>query len=90
MEKKNKNVIDVKERKMGKMSWISYLCEYGNTKELIEEIGEELANQFLHAHNQMRDNRDNPAYNKLNEIHDEMQKEVKHEKMSSLRIYPSK
>ena len=71
---------------MGKMSWISYLCEYGNTKELIEEIGEELANQFLHAHNQMRDNRDNPAYDKLNDIHDEMQKEVKNEQMSSLRV----
>ena len=71
---------------MSKMSWISYLCESGNTKELIEEVGEELANQFLHAHNQMRDNRDNPAYDKLNEIHDEMQKEVKNEQMSSLRV----
>jgi len=71
---------------MSKMSWISYLCESGNTKELIEEVGEELANQFLHAHNQMRNNRDNPAYNKLNEIHDEMQKEVKDEQVSSLRV----
>ena len=71
---------------MGKMSWISYLCESGNTKELIEEVGEELANQFLHAHNQMRDNRDNPAYDKLNEIHDEMQKEVEDEQVSSLRL----
>ena len=71
---------------MGKMSWISYLCESGNTKELIEEVGEEIANQFLHAHNQMRNNRDNPAYDKLNEIHDEMQKEVKDEQVSSLRV----
>ena len=71
---------------MSKMSWISYLCESGNTKELIEEVGEELANQFLHAHNQMRNNRDNPAYDKLNEIHDEMQKEVKDEQVSSLRV----
>ena len=74
---------------MGKMSWISYLCESGNTKELIEEVGKELAGQFLHAHNQMRENKDNPAYDKLNEIHDEMQKEVKDEQVSSLRL-PSK
>ena len=71
---------------MSKMSWISYLCESGNTKELIEEVGEKIANQFLHAHNKMRDSRDNPAYDKLNEIHDEMQKEVKNEQMSSLRL----
>jgi len=37
----------------------------------------------------MRDNKDNPAYDKLNEIHDEMQKEVKDEQVSSLRL-PSK
>ena len=61
---------------MSKMSWISYLCETGNKKELIEEVGKELANGFLKAHNEMRENKDNPAYNKLNEIHDEMQKKV--------------
>lgn len=64
---------------MSKMSWISYLCESGNKKQLVEEIGEELANQFLHAHNQMRENRDNPAYDKLNKIHDKMQKNFKNE-----------
>ena len=79
MEKKNKNVIDVKERKMGKMSWISYLCETGNEKELEEFVGKGLATEFLKAHNQMRDNKDNPAYDKLNEIHDEMQKEINNE-----------
>ena len=61
---------------MSKMSYISYLCESGNKKELVEEVGIELANEFLQAHNQMRDNRDNTAYDKLNEIHDEMQKEI--------------
>jgi len=71
---------------MGKMSWISYLCESGDTKGLTEEVGKELADQFLHAHNQMRENKDNPAYDKLNEIHDEMQKEVKDEQVSSLRL----
>ena len=64
---------------MSKMSWISYLCESGNKKQLVEEIGEELANQFLHAHNQMRENRNNPAYDKLNKIHDEMQRNFKNE-----------
>ena len=61
---------------MSKMSYISYLCESGNKKELVEEVGIELADEFLQAHYQMRDNRDNPAYDKLNEIHDEMQKEI--------------
>jgi hypothetical protein len=89
MAKQNKNVIYVKERRMGKMSWISYLCESGNEKELIEFVGKGLATEFLKAHNQMRDNKDNPAYDKLNEIHDEMQKEVKDEQVSSLRL-PSK
>jgi len=64
---------------MSKMSWISYLCESGNKKQLVEEIGEELANEFLHAHNQMRENRNNPAYDKLNKIHDEMQRNFKNE-----------
>ncbi len=62
---------------MSKMSWISYLCENGKKKELIEEVGQELAEGFLEAHNQMRKNKNNPAYEKLNEIHDEMQKKAK-------------
>ena len=68
---------------MGKMSWISYLCENGNIKELEEFVGKGLATEFLKAHNQMRDNRDNPAYDKLNDIHDEMQKEVENERVVS-------
>ena len=71
---------------MSKMSWISYLCETGNKKELIEEVGIELAEGFLKAHNQMRENKNNPAYDKLNEIHDEMQREVKDAKVSSVRV----
>ena len=70
---------------MSKMSWISYLCESGNTKELIEEVGEELANQFLHAHNQMRNRKNEPAFKVLNKIHDNMQKEV-HDEMLKLDI----
>jgi len=69
---------------MGKMSWISYLCETGNRKALIEEVGSiEVANEFLEAHSIMRKNKDNPAYQKLNDIHDEMQKEVKNERIVS-------
>ena len=68
---------------MGKMSYISYLCETGNEKELIEFVGKGLATEFLKAHNQMRNNKDNPAYDKLNEIHDEMQKEVENERIVS-------
>ena len=71
---------------MGKMSLISYLCEHNYKKELIEEVGIEMADGFLEAHNTMRENRDNPAFKKLNEIHDEMQKEVNSAKMSSVRI----
>lgn len=59
------------------MSWISYLCESDNREALIEEVGVELADGFLHAHNQMRENKDNPAYDKLNKIHDEMQEVAK-------------
>tara|TARA_B100001250_G_C19790514_1_gene786266 strand:+ start:194 stop:412 length:219 start_codon:yes stop_codon:yes gene_type:complete len=72
------------------MGWISYLCETGNKKELIEEVGIELAEGFLKAHNQMRENKENPAYDKLNEIHDEMQREVKDEQMSSVRVSSKK
>jgi len=62
---------------MSKMSWISYLCETGNRKALVEEVGSvEIANEFLDAHIIMRNNKENPAYQKLNEIHDEMQKDV--------------
>jgi len=61
---------------MGKMSRISYLCETNNRKELIEELGIEIADGFLEAHKKMRENRDNPEYKELNEIHDEMQKKA--------------
>ena len=75
---------------MSKMAWISYLCETDNKKELIEEVGIELAEGFLKAHNQMRENKNNPAYDKLNEIHDEMQREVKDAKVSSVRVSSKK
>jgi|TARA_R100001530_G_scaffold35134_1_gene27429 hypothetical protein len=76
---------------MGKMSWISYLCESGNREELIKEVGSvEIADNFLNAHNQMRENREKPAYKELNKIHDKMQREVHDAKVSSVRVQSKK
>ena len=75
---------------MGRMSWISHLCETNNKKALVEEVGPELADGFLDAHRIMRKNKNNPAFNKLNEIHDEMQKEVNDAKVSSVRVSSKK
>lgn len=75
---------------MSKMPWISYLCENNLKDELIEFLGDDLAIGFLEAHEQMRDNKNNPAYDKLNKIHDEMQKEVHDAKVSSVRIQSKK
>ena len=35
-----------RERKMSKMSWISYLCENNLKDELIKEVGVDFANGF--------------------------------------------
>ena len=75
---------------MSKMSWISYLCENNLKDELIKEVGVDFAIGFLEAHEQMRDNKNNPAYDKLNKIHNEMQKEVHDAKVSSVRIQSKK
>ena len=50
---------------MGKMSRISYLCETDNMKELIEEVGTELAQGFMLAHKEMRSKINDPAFSKL-------------------------
>jgi len=75
---------------MSKMSWISYLCENNLKDELIKEVGVDFAIGFLEAHEQMRDNKNNPAYDKLNKIHNEMQREVHDAKVSSVRIQSKK
>ena len=63
---------------MSKMSYISYLCETGNEKELIEELGSSIiAKEWMIAHNNMRENKDHPAFKVLNEITDESIKEAK-------------
>ena len=61
---------------MGRMSYIAKLCEDDNLKELTEEVGSvEVAQGFIDAHAEMRAQKNNPAFKKLNEISDEMQKE---------------
>jgi hypothetical protein len=90
MEKQKKHAMHVKERVMSKMSWISYLCENNLKDELIKEVGVDFAIGFLEAHEQMRDNKNNPAYDKLNKIHNEMQREVHDAKVSSVRIQSKK
>ena len=76
---------------MGKMSWISYLCESGNREELIEEVGSvEIADEFLRAHNQMRERKEEPAFKVLNKIHNNMKKEVHDGKVSSVRVQSKK
>jgi len=72
---------------MGKMSWISYLCENDKRDELVMEVAglakgmnktaEEVADGFIEAHNNIRLQKNNPAFAKLNEITDEMLAEHK-------------
>ena len=58
--------------RMGRMSHIHYLCENGLKKELIEELGStRMAEGFLEAHKEMRDNRHDKPFGKLNEIVDD-------------------
>ena len=62
---------------MGRMSWIAKLAEEGNLKDLTEEVGSvEVAQGFIDAVTNIRDKKDNPAYNKLNEIQTEMVKDA--------------
>ena len=57
---------------MGKMSYIHHLCETDNKKELIEELGStRMAEGFLEAHKEMRLQKNNKAFGKLNEIVDD-------------------
>ena len=56
---------------MGKMSHIHYLCENNMIKELTEELGSKyISEQFILAHNNMRDNRDTNAFKELNKAVD--------------------
>ena len=56
---------------MARMPYIAYLAEKGNLKELAEEVGStEMAQGFINAVEEMKKNKDKPAYKKLNEMHD--------------------
>tara|TARA_R100001086_G_scaffold222590_1_gene140166 strand:- start:167 stop:394 length:228 start_codon:yes stop_codon:yes gene_type:complete len=70
---------------MGVMKRISMLCEEEDRKGLINllnmndltrltnKTAEEIADNFILAHKNMRKKRNDEAYKKLNQIHDEMQ-----------------
>tara|TARA_R100000656_G_scaffold60656_3_gene47003 strand:- start:2165 stop:2377 length:213 start_codon:yes stop_codon:yes gene_type:complete len=67
--------------RVGKMSYIHYLCENNNKKELIEELGSiQMAEGFLEAHKEMRNKKYNKAFGKLNEIVDNSIKDYKDKK----------
>ena len=56
------------------MNKISQLCENGDLESLIDFVGNKsMAIGFMVAHEEMRQRSNDPAYAKLNEIHDEMQ-----------------
>ena len=71
-----------KEVDMGKMSHIAYLIEHNKKEELITEVtecaialgktAEEVAQGFIDAYHNIRLQKNNPAFTKLNEIQDEM------------------
>ena len=74
MEKRNSYVIFAKkERTMGKMGYIAYLAENNMREELIAELGSErIADGFIEAANQIRENKENEAYHKLPTLQPEL------------------
>ena len=74
---------------MGRMSYIAYLCEREDRDAIIAELNtpdlmtltgkspEEIADGFIAAYKNIRLQKNNPAFDKLNEIQDEM---LEHEK----------
>ena len=86
---------------MGKMSWISYLCENEMREELIKELNmpdfvsltgkspEEIADGFIEAHKEIKKRKKEPAYKVLNKIHNNI-KEYNDGKMSSVRVQSKK
>jgi len=54
---------------MGKMGYIAYLAENNMRDELISEVGSSrVADGFIEAANQIRDNKENEAYKVLNKL----------------------
>jgi len=62
---------------MGKMSYIAYLADKGNLKELTEEVGSyEVAKGFIEAAEKIEENKDKPAYKNLSKLQKEMVKDA--------------
>ena len=58
---------------LGRMSYIAKLAEDGNLKELTEEVGSvDVAQGFIEAVQEIRLQKNNPAFKKLNEIQTKM------------------
>ena len=58
---------------MSRMPYIAKLAEQGNLKELAEEVSSvEVAQGFIDAVREIREQKDNPAFEKLNEIQTKM------------------
>ncbi len=69
---------------MGRMSYIAYLCEKEDKDAIVDELNmpdlmtltgkspEEIADGFIAAYKNIRLQKNNPAFDKLNEIQDEM------------------
>ena len=59
------------------MSYIAYLADKGNLKELTEEGGSyEVAKGFIEAAEKIEENKDKPAYKNLSKLQKEMVKDA--------------
>jgi hypothetical protein len=81
MEKRNSYVIFAKkEITMGKMGYIAYLAENNMREELIAELGSSrIADGFIEAANQIRENRESESYKVLNKLQQQHAEEGKEE-----------
>ena len=69
-------MIAKKERTMSKIGYISYLAENNMRDELIEEVGSiEMADGFIQASKQIKENKENKAYKVLYNLQQENIKE---------------
>ena len=69
-------MIAKKERIMSKIGYISYLAENNMRDELIEEVGSiEMADGFIEASKQIKENKENKAYKVLYNLQQENIKE---------------
>lgn len=65
---------------MGKMGYIAYLAENNMREELIAELGSSrVADGFIEAANQIRENKESEAYKVLNKLQQQHAEEGKEE-----------